>query len=1389
MTDPKPPSARTQPPADTSKAGRIDDLLRAKAGIEDSLKRYQRFSAVLFTDIEGSTAYFTRKGDLAGRMMVQRHDDLLFPVVHAHEGRVVKTTGDGMLAAFDEPAQACRAAAAMQRAMLAFNGAQEDSGEELHIHIAIHAGVGFHDENDIYGNLVNIAARVEKLARRDQILLTEAVYGDLEGLLRERCGSSGEHALKGLEQPLRVYELDWRGLPADGAGLDGARLATILATDVEDSARLWQRAPEAMRTAHARYEELVREAVGAHGGEIFKAIGDAMAAAFDDALAAALAAIDIQRALAVEPWPAALAREGDALRVRIGMHTGRVELRGGVYVGPAVSRSVRLHAVGGGGQVLLTGETGASIRERLPPGFRLHEHGVHALQGTRGTERILELSASGLPEPGRDLRTTQTGHPAQRVLIEPGGPSAAGHEPGSGPMSAPMPAGAGAEEAPPQAQIDGLWTMLGDAVRDEQRTVVLTSAQARAIIQHKPKRLEEYWLSRFVEWSQPRYRLDTRFVQLSLLIDRGEDQADERWQVRDRRIDDLGALFEEVPDPAMVILAPPGSGKSTILRRLELDAATAALRGGPPRVTFFVQLNHFRPPAPAGATAVAGATAAGATAPDAAGAAGFRGPGAWLAERWHARYPDLPPLDDLLAQGQVTLLLDGLNEIPTVDDAAFRGCVRMWKDFVSEIVQRQAGPSAGSGNRCVFSCRSLDYSAPLSSPTLRVPQVRIEPMSDRQIRQYLKLYCPAQWAEVWQEISSSSNIELLRTPYFLRLMVEQVEIEGRIPQGRAELFTGLVRNALRREVERDNPVFDGEALLSSRDRRQIVSWRWKGTFDLPERGALIPGLGRLAHRMQQSLSTTSGSQVRVDFEDALDMLDHERAETMVRAGEALAILDEDPASDEVLFVHQLVQEYFAARELGRRPDPALVRAPWRAAEVSPGLEETLRSLGPADPLPPLPTTGWEETTLMAAAMTADADAFVRGVAGDNLVLAARCAAQRDIGSRLGPGLIQSLRGDLFARMRDPAADLRARIAAALALGDLGGPPYERRRGPHGDFLMPPFVAIAGGAYRIGSDAPYEYRGRVFHEELPACVVELAPFALAQFAVTNAEWACFMAGGGYEDERFWEGEQARAWLRGVGTATPLRNVARYWRKRFLADRELIHNEYAGDRMDWSIYELWQKRLRMDEDEFERHLVEHYPERRQTEPRHWREARYNNPMQPVIGIVHFEARAYAAWLATQTGAPIRLPSEAEWEAAARGREGRVYAYGDTFDPLRGNTVETHVRQPTPVGVFPGGDTPEGVADMTGNTFELTRSLWGKDPFLPDFAYPYDARDGREDPDAPDTVSRVGRGGSWYVAQVHARAAYRGRDRYDLRPDDWLTYRGCRVAMSLPADAERT
>jgi formylglycine-generating enzyme required for sulfatase activity len=577
-------------------------------------------------------------------------------------------------------------------------------------------------------------------------------------------------------------------------------------------------------------------------------------------------------------------------------------------------------------------------------------------------------------------------------------------------------------------------------------------------------------------------------------------------------------------------------------------------------------------------------------------------------------------------------------------------------------------------------------------------------------------------------------------------------------------------------------VFDDDELVAVRDRRRVVGWQWRDPYALPDRGALIPLLERLAYRMQEDRGGGRGGQVRIDLDDAIDLLESDRAEAALAAGGELSVLDEDTAGSEVLFTHQLMQEYFAARRLARAPTEAPLAVPWREGEVSPPLRDVLRALPSADRLPPPPASGWEETAVLAAPMAPDPSAFVQEVADVDLVLAGRCAAQGELSGRLEPKVVEALRSRLAERSRDRRADLRARIASGLALGWLGGPCYEEAVGPAGRYLLPPVVPVAGGEYRIGSEEPYRWNGADHTEELPAGPVVLAPFALGRFAVTNAEWAAFMAAGGYEDEAYWEGAEARAWLQGEGTVVNVRSMARWWRRRFREEPGLVERELERDHMDQAMYELWHRRLAMDDERFERHLLDYYPAGPLREPRFWRDARYNNPMQPVIGISCFEARAYAAWLAAQSGRPFRLPTEAEWEAAARGPTRRHFAYGDEFDPLKGNTVETHVRAPTPVGVFPEGDTPEGIADLTGNTYDLTSSLWGDDPLRTSWPYPYRADDGREAVDVPVTVSRVGRGGAWYLGRVHARASYRGRDRYDLRPDEWLNFRGCRVAMDL-------
>ena len=99
-------------------------------------------------------------------------------------------------------------------------------------------------------------------------------------------------------------------------------------------------------------------------------------------------------------------------------------------------------------------------------------------------------------------------------------------------------------------------------------------------------------------------------------------------------------------------------------------------------------------------------------------------------------------------------------------------------------------------------------------------------------------------------------------------------------------------------------------------------------------------------------------------------------------------------------------------------------------------------------------------------MSANPEAFVTALMETNLPLAGRCAAQPDV--RISEELKTRIRWALVERTQDSNADLRARIAAGLSLGPLGDPRFERRKGPYGDYLLPPLVAIPGGIYTLGS---------------------------------------------------------------------------------------------------------------------------------------------------------------------------------------------------------------------------------------------------------------------------------------------------------------------------------
>ncbi|MEK7215127.1 MAG: adenylate/guanylate cyclase domain-containing protein, partial [Chloroflexota bacterium] len=146
----------------------IDRLLKARAEIDEELRRHKASFTILFTDVVGSTAYFDRYGDTAGVAMLHRHAELAASTVNEFQGSVVKTIGDSVMAEFREPTRAVRAAIEMQRRLLRLDLTLAER-DRVQLRIGIHAGVGYRSGTDVYGDVVNFAARITKRTGPAQI--------------------------------------------------------------------------------------------------------------------------------------------------------------------------------------------------------------------------------------------------------------------------------------------------------------------------------------------------------------------------------------------------------------------------------------------------------------------------------------------------------------------------------------------------------------------------------------------------------------------------------------------------------------------------------------------------------------------------------------------------------------------------------------------------------------------------------------------------------------------------------------------------------------------------------------------------------------------------------------------------------------------------------------------------------------------------------------------------------------------------------------------------------------------------------------------------------------------------------------------------------------------
>lgn len=792
--------------------------------------------------------------------------------------------------------------------------------------------------------------------------------------------------------------------------------------------------------------------------------------------------------------------------------------------------------------------------------------------------------------------------------------------------------------------------------------------------------------------------------------------------------------------PRLVLLGEPGSGKSTALRYLaytlagagldpQLDLAACLPGWTPGRL-----LPIFAPLLPL-AKRFADQPARQGEAEDLwdylVDHLQPRGANAGLAAAVHEE----------LEAGRAILLLDGLDEVAGADSR--RKVVRAVQSFAGRY------PTC----RIVVACRVRAYEGERNS-AWQLPGWPTATLADWTPGQMLAFinawyHTVAELhgrSEAWRNeriasltraITTREDLQRFgRQPLMMTVMALVHLNDGRLPEERASLYGRCI------------DILLGQWEIAGKEASEYGTLM--DYIGLPDADvqSLRPLLGRAAYEAHRAAASgevgrLSRAVLRTMVDDELKRRKHPNPSagadrfleyTDLRAG----LIQASEAGDAYAFPHQTFQEYLAGIELLGGADP-LARVldlrnddRWRRPILL-GVEQlALSSLD----VPYRLLSRLAEAPGRAATQRAFDLLLAQEIADD---LGWGWLEQRDpLFSELKRRLAQAL-AETLRETGVPARDL-VRIGAILA--ELGDPR------PGVCDLPPAMVELPGGSFMIGSTAEEaEAAGRAWEQywlqkgdketakwarkwpenEINSRPLALAPFAIGRYPVTNGQYRRFIEAGGYDPDAPWWDEAARAWLARDDAAT-----------EGLAD--------------------WQRRTRKDQPEF------------------WDNETFGSarPNHPVVGVSWYEAMAFCRWLTQELndGYVYLLPSEAEWEYAARGGTRRTYPWGnDDLDPERASYDRHYGLTTLAVGCFPSGSTPEGVLDLAGNVWEWTRSEYR--------AYPYDPRDGREDGADPARKRFTLRGGSWFDRPFYLRAAY----RYHNSPDFHGVDVGFRLARHPP------
>jgi formylglycine-generating enzyme required for sulfatase activity len=687
----------------------------------------------------------------------------------------------------------------------------------------------------------------------------------------------------------------------------------------------------------------------------------------------------------------------------------------------------------------------------------------------------------------------------------------------------------------------------------------------------------------------------------------------------------------------------------------------------------------------------------------------------YLGEYFAAReLPDLAPLfRDALEGGHAIVLLDGLDEVQ--DPGVRLQIVRRVQDFVRRF----------SNNRYVVTSRIAGYEQARLGD---FAHVTVLPFGNKDIERFAGRWClayervtdasPAAEARAGQRardlvsaIQASESVRRLATnPLLLTIIALIHYLNVRLPERRVELYR-LSVEALAESWNRARSL-GGQAIDLYLGERRLDA---RFVVNILGPVALWLHKSQPGGLMEQRALEAKLAEILRDQEGVAEARARELAYAfldLVRRGSGLL---QERGLGLYGFLHLTFEEYLAARviaDLDTDPAATLVRhwpdPAWR--------EVILLTLG-ASPRA-------QATRLIEALLAGPTEDETRG---KNIVLAGQALA--DVGRdgvvrRVWEKTIGVLRGMLEEQDPRKLVPVQTRVEAGDALGLLGDP----------RITDDAWVEVSAGEFLMGTtqhevEELVKRYGKDWEnwakDEVPKNRIPVQAFRIGKCPVTNLEFKRFLDAGGYEMRRYWS---------------------------------------EGG---------WQWRHRKPEEE--KGLPEWRRREGRKEPRFWQDPSFGirKPNRPVVGVTWYEVVAYCNWLTEKLRRDgkigqsdvVRLPTEAEWEKAARGVDGRWWPWGNEWDQNRANTEEGGVGGTTPVGIYPGGVSPYGCYDMAGNVWEWTGSLYKPYPYQPD--------DGREDPNAEG--SRVIRGGSWGSPQGSARCAHAAAAPPDERSGN-LGFRCC-------------